>query len=153
MALIYRQFPTVWSSAEWEPHIPVLQKGIFSSRFPGLDKTVFTFINRDSTDKQGNQLQLPYQEGTKYFDLWNGAELKPIKKDSTITLAFNVEALGYGAVVAIKEYSSKNWRFELFYWDYVIGILLFSLLSALTLGSFGNEGRSFLADIKQADIS
>lgn len=112
MALIYRQFPTVWSSAEWEPHIPVLQKGIFSSRFPGLDKTVFTFINRDSTDKQGNQFQLPYQEGTKYFDLWNGAELKPIKKDSIITLAFDVEALGYGAVVAIKEYSLDTFFYQ-----------------------------------------
>jgi len=105
MALIYRQFPTVWSSVDWEPHISVLQKGIFSSRFPGLDKTVYTFVNRDSTDKQGNQLVLPYQEGTKYFDLWNGEELNGIKKDDFITLAFTVEARGFGAVAAIKEYS------------------------------------------------
>ncbi len=34
-----------------------------------------------------------------------------------------------------------------------IGILVFSLISALTLGSFGNEGRSFLTDLKQADLS
>ncbi len=37
----------------------------------------------------------------------------------------------------------KGWRFELFYWDYSIGILLFALLMAFTFGSFGNQGRSF----------
>jgi glucose uptake protein len=46
----------------------------------------------------------------------------------------------------------KNWRFELFYWDYSIGILLFALFMAFTFGSFGNEGRSFITDLKQADI-
>ncbi len=35
--------------------------------------------------------------------------------------------------------------------DYVVGVLLFSLLSAFTLGSFGAEGRGFLADLAQAD--
>jgi len=33
----------------------------------------------------------------------------------------------------------------------VIGVLLFSILSAFTLGSFGSEGRSFLPDLIQAD--
>lgn len=45
----------------------------------------------------------------------------------------------------------KKWRFELFYWDYSLGILLFSLLMAFTFGSFGNQGRSFIPDLAQAD--
>jgi glucose uptake protein len=45
----------------------------------------------------------------------------------------------------------KNWRFEHYYWDFSIGILLFALLMAFTFGSFGTEGRSFLPDISQAD--
>lgn len=48
--------------------------------------------------------------------------------------------------------AGKSWRFELFYWDYVIGILLFSLLLGFTLGSSGENGRSFLADMSQADM-
>ena len=47
----------------------------------------------------------------------------------------------------------KNWRFELFYWDLIIGILLMSLLAAFTAGSMGESGRSFIADLKQADAS
>ena len=46
--------------------------------------------------------------------------------------------------------TSAGWRFELFYWDYVVGILLASLLLAFTLGSSGLEGRGFLADLGQA---
>ena len=45
----------------------------------------------------------------------------------------------------------KSWRFELYYWDFVIGILLFAILMAFTFGSIGNEGRSFIPDLKQAD--
>jgi len=46
-----------------------------------------------------------------------------------------------------------EWRFELFYWDFIAGILLISLVAALTLGSLGSAGRTFFADLKQADIS
>ena len=44
-----------------------------------------------------------------------------------------------------------EWRFELFYWDYTLGIVLFALIMAFTFGSFGNEGRSFIPDLAQAD--
>jgi glucose uptake protein len=47
--------------------------------------------------------------------------------------------------------AGKSWRFELFYWDYVSGILLFSLLLGFTLGSTGESGRSFVQDIRQAE--
>ena len=47
----------------------------------------------------------------------------------------------------------QKWRFELFYWDYVIGVFLFSLLVAFTLGSHGEGGRPFLADIGQAETA
>jgi len=46
----------------------------------------------------------------------------------------------------------KSWRFELYYWDYSLGILLFSLIMAFTFGSFGKEGRSFIPDMLQADF-
>lgn len=47
--------------------------------------------------------------------------------------------------------TGKNWRFELFYWDYSLGIVIFALIMAFTFGSFGNDGRSFLPDLAQAD--
>ena len=49
--------------------------------------------------------------------------------------------------------ASKNWRYELYYWDYTIGILLFALLLVFTLGSFGDSGRGFLEDIQQVETA
>lgn len=46
----------------------------------------------------------------------------------------------------------KSWRFEHYYWDFSIGILLFAILMAFTFGSIGHEGRSFLPDLRQADL-
>ena len=58
----------------------------------------------------------------------------------------------WGSWANTQKLTSKSWRFELFYWDYVIGILLFSAIFGLTLGSTGTAGRSFMADIQQADF-
>lgn len=49
--------------------------------------------------------------------------------------------------------AAKSWRYELFYWDYVIGMVLFSLIVAFTAGSIGTEGRPFIQDLGQADWS
>lgn len=64
-----------------------------------------------------------------------------------------ITMLCWGSWANTQKLAGKKWRFELFYWDYVIGIFLFSLVSALTLGSFGKEGRSFITDLQQADAS
>jgi glucose uptake protein len=40
--------------------------------------------------------------------------------------------------------------FQLFYWDYVIGVVLVSLLWAFTLGSHGETGQPFVENIGQA---
>ncbi len=58
----------------------------------------------------------------------------------------------WGSWANTQKLTAKSWRFELFYWDYVIGILLFSVILGLTLGSTGTAGRSFIADIQQADL-
>src|SRR5574344_2137204 len=47
---------------------------------------------------------------------------------------------------------SKNWRYELFYWDYVIGMFFFAIILGLTMGSFGDSGRPFLEDIQQGSL-
>ncbi len=48
---------------------------------------------------------------------------------------------------------SKNWRYELFYWDYVIGMVLFTIILGFTMGSIGSEGRPFCEDLAQASSS
>jgi glucose uptake protein len=40
-----------------------------------------------------------------------------------------------------------GYRFQLFYWDYVLGLIAGTLLWGFTLGSLGDSGRPFLADL------
>jgi len=47
----------------------------------------------------------------------------------------------------------KNYRFELFYWDYAIGIFLVSLVLAFTMGSSGHDASSFVNNVQAADVS
>ncbi len=62
-----------------------------------------------------------------------------------------VTMLCWGSWANTQKLASKEWRFELFYWDYAIGVLLFSLVLAFTFGSTGTAGRGFLADFGQAE--
>ena len=45
---------------------------------------------------------------------------------------------------------AKNWRFELLYYDYSIGVALGALVAGLTFGTLGPDGRTFGADLAHA---
>jgi len=61
-----------------------------------------------------------------------------------------VTMLCWGSWANTQKLASKEWKFQLFYWDYCIGVVLLSLIAALTMGSMGSIGRGFLADLTQA---
>lgn len=61
-----------------------------------------------------------------------------------------ITMLCWGSWANTQKLATKEWRFQLFYWDYAIGVLLVSVLLAITLGSYGQAGRSFLNDLFQA---
>ncbi len=64
-----------------------------------------------------------------------------------------ITMLCWGSWGNTQKLAGKTWRYELFYWDYVIGVLLISLVFAFTMGSMGENGRGFIADLKQAEWS
>lgn len=62
-----------------------------------------------------------------------------------------ITMLCWGSWANTQKLASKEWRFQLFYWDYAIGVFLLSLILAFTMGSTGAGGRGFIADLQQAD--
>ena len=62
-----------------------------------------------------------------------------------------ITMLCWGSWANTQKMASKKWAFQLFYWDYSLGVLILSLILAFTMGSTGDEGRSFLTDLGQAD--
>lgn len=69
-----------------------------------------------------------------------------------VALCF-VTMLCWGSWGNTQKLAAKTWRYELFYWDYVIGVVLLSLIMGLTLGSSGEQGRSFIPDLMQVSAS
>jgi glucose uptake protein len=61
-----------------------------------------------------------------------------------------VTMLCWGSWANTQKLASRDWRFQLFYWDYSIGVVLLAVVLGLTLGSSGTDGRPLLADLRQA---
>jgi len=101
VATIERAVAPFLVSPGWEPHAPTSSYGVFASRWPLGSQTVWTIVNRDEYDLSGPQIELPSQDGMRYFDLYRGVELKPGRaRDGKTVLSFDLEAHGYGALLA-----------------------------------------------------
>ncbi len=87
-------------SPDWEPLYPMRNYGIYSSRWPLGDQSVWTIVNRNNYDVAGRQMDVPLTAGMRYFDLYHGVEIKPETNAQVATLGFDMEAQGYGAILA-----------------------------------------------------
>jgi len=94
VAHVERMFADLLASEDWEPFVPEIQSGVYASKFPGNGQTLYLFVNRNEYRVAGRQIVLPQLEGRRYFDAWNGVELKP-------PFDFAMEANGYGAVLMV----------------------------------------------------
>lgn len=69
-----------------------------------------------------------------------------------VVLCF-ITMLCWGSWGNTQKLAAKTWRYELFYWDYIIGMLITALVIGFTFGSFGEQGRHFINDLSQASAS
>jgi glucose uptake protein len=71
----------------------------------------------------------------------------------TIALSFMVLSMLCWGSWANTVKLCPGYRFQLFYWDYVIGLIAGALFWGLTLGTVGSTGRPFLADLAATDAT
>ena len=101
VAMVQRRFADLIAGPDWRPYERTLQAGIFASRFPGDGRILWTLINRQEYAIDGEQLSVPHNAGTRYFDVWNGVELDPrIDRDRAI-LSVPMAGRGFGAILAL----------------------------------------------------
>jgi gamma-glutamyl hercynylcysteine S-oxide synthase len=129
IAKIERRFAENLVSPRWEPHSPMLQYEVYASKWPGKLETLWTIINRNEYSQMGQQIALPVQEGMRYFDLWRGVELRTVVKGKLVTLSFEIEGGGYGAILATKTPSDDLPQF----------LLEMKKLNSVPLESFSEE--------------
>lgn len=100
-ATIERAMAEVLISPQWEPFAPTLQEGVFATRFPLEDRTLWLLINRTDHSVYGAQLSLSGEGEATFLDLWNGSQLSSSRRGESRVLSFPIEAKGFGAVLAV----------------------------------------------------
>jgi gamma-glutamyl hercynylcysteine S-oxide synthase len=100
MAAIERGVAPFLVSADWEPLYPMSAFGVYASRWPLGADAVWTIVNRNSYDITGRQMNVLNEPGVRYFDLYHGVELHPEVEQQSAVLSFDIEANGYGAILA-----------------------------------------------------
>jgi gamma-glutamyl hercynylcysteine S-oxide synthase len=100
MAAIERSVAPFLVSKDWEPLYPMRAFGVYASRWPLDNQTLWTIVNRAGSDIDGPQMNVPSVDGMRYFDLYHGTELKPEVAGPESVLSFALEAYGFGAILA-----------------------------------------------------
>ena len=98
---IYRAVPDLLVSKDWTPHVPTLRFGVYSSMFPAGGRTLWTIVNRNEFRVDGPAIAVEHHDGRRYYDLWNGVELKPRVEGARAVLELPLEENGYAAVLAL----------------------------------------------------
>lgn len=102
MLPIERYFSNLLTSDEWEPFYPTLLPDVDASYWPGRNRRLWTIVNWSTEARSGNVLCVPHRPGTRYFDLWNGTEIKPRVQSRTATVKISeIEPHGLSAVLAL----------------------------------------------------
>jgi iron(II)-dependent oxidoreductase len=102
VATIERGVASYLTSEGWEPFYPTERISVFASRWPKDGQTVWTLVNRNEFDVDGDQMTVAAEPGLRWFDLYHGRELTPAVKDGKSVLSFPIEGKGYGAVLAVR---------------------------------------------------
>jgi len=100
VATIERAVAPFFASDGWQPFYTTHLYGVFASKWPLGQQTVWTIINRNEYDVAGRQISIPYAPGMRYFDLYHGVELTPERDGDQVVLSFAMEGHGYGALLA-----------------------------------------------------
>lgn len=75
-------------------------------------------------------------------------------ESNTIAIVFSIlSMLCWGSWVNSQKIATKSWRFELFYWDYNLGLLLTAIIFSFSLGNMANSGGAFTENIAEASLS
>jgi len=108
MSSIYQKYYDLLTGENWLPHYPMLNYGIFASKWYDENRELWTIVNRNDYTVNGQQMKVPYKDDITYYDVWHGCILKPVKKDNEVIISFSIERNGFASILAIKNSMVNN---------------------------------------------
>ncbi len=101
VAAIQREFAGLLVTDDWIPYDSTLQAGVFASRWPGSERTLWTLINRQEYALSGEQIAVAHIDGATYVDVWNGHAVNPRIADGRAYFDVELEARGFAALLQL----------------------------------------------------
>jgi len=110
-ANILHAFAPLFASEAWDPFYPTLSPTLHANRWPGARATVYTLVKDDTSIWQGFRvdamrtplLEVPYQAGVDYYDLWNGRPMEAERIGDKVRLSGMIDRTSrLGCVLAIE---------------------------------------------------
>jgi iron(II)-dependent oxidoreductase len=102
MATMERGLAPFLVSQQWEPYYKTESRGLFASRWPLAQDSVWTIVNRTDYPMQGELLRVkPGNPETTFYDVYHGRKLEPRKDGDDALLSFAVEPHGLSAILAV----------------------------------------------------
>jgi len=95
---IKKKYADCFSSDTPETMVETLSPAICANKFPGKGRTVYTIYNRAYSTYRGKILHIPHVEGAKYYDVWNGEELKVDIKDGYADIYLTIHGQSIGCI-------------------------------------------------------
>ena len=74
--------------------------GVFINRFPGKNRTIYTIYNSAYETRRGAMLDLPYEPGVSYYDVWNECPCETERRDGRVLVMGFAGAQDVGCIVA-----------------------------------------------------
>lgn len=129
IAAIERPMWRLLQSPDWTPFAPTLRYGVFASEWPGASETLWTIVNRNEFGVGGPEIDVAYQPGLRYYDLWHGVELQPKIHGASAEISFGMEPHGFGALLATRQLTPEESKL----------LAVMHELAARPLSSFSHE--------------
>jgi hypothetical protein len=108
IATIERGIAPFLVSEDWEPMSPMLRSGVYASRWPLGEEAVWTIVNRNEYDVEGDQIEVASKDNVRYIDLYHGLELKPRTRASGKRLPIVGPGIGSKGIRAVKSLASVS---------------------------------------------
>jgi formylglycine-generating enzyme required for sulfatase activity len=103
MLPIQRRYVDLFSGNGWTPLVEHRGDKVFASLWEGGGLKLWTLVNRADEPYGGNLLAVPHTQGTRYFDLIMGVEIKAAIKESVAFIDGKMDARGIGGFLALPE--------------------------------------------------
>lgn len=97
LAPVLRQHAALFATGEWLPCYPTLVPGLRASGWRLGGRRLWTLLNENETEHDGLAFAAA-DEGCRWFDLWSGIELIPVRRDGTALVSLRLAR--FAAVLA-----------------------------------------------------